>query len=148
MALWQQWSLLSWRDRGLLMEAVVFLALARGAVCTVPFKAIVPYLRRTTPVKTEAVEHEWVEEARRVGWAVRAVASRTVWDSNCLAQAIAGRIMLWRRGIPSAVYLGAAKMDDVPGPLAAHAWLRCATGTITGAAGQERFTIIAIFGDK
>ena len=55
--------------------------------------------------------------------------------------------MLRRRGIASTLYLGAAKGDDASEPVAAHAWLHCATQIITGATGHERFTIIATFGD-
>lgn len=147
MTWWQKWRQWPWRDRWLFIEAIAWLGLARAAVCAVPFKRIAPFLRMSTTLTSEASPHEWAEEARRVGWAIRAAASRTVWNSNCLAQAIAGKAMLRRRGIPTTLYLGAAKGDDAFEPVAAHAWLRCATRIITGATGHERFTIVAIFGD-
>lgn len=147
MTSWQNWRRLSWRDRCLLIEAFVWLGLVRAAVCAVPFKRIAPYLKTSTALTSETSSHDWADEACRVGWAISAAASHTVWKSNCLAQAIAGKAMLWRRGIASTLYLGAAKGDDGCAPVAAHAWLRCATQIVTGASGHERFTIIAIFGD-
>jgi len=144
---WQKWRRRPWRDRCVVMEAMAWLGLARAAVLTLPFKRIAPYLGARMALAPEKLPDKWVEEARRVAWAIRAAAARTPWRSNCLAQGIAGKAMLRRRGIPSTLYLGMAKGQDATEPLAGHAWLRCAARIITGPAGHKRFTIIAIFAD-
>jgi hypothetical protein len=66
---------------------------------------------------------------RAVARALGAAAARLPWTSNCLAQALAGRMMLSRRGVRSAVVLG-VRRDE--GAFLAHAWLAVADGTVCG----------------
>lgn len=66
-------------------------------------------------------------------------------ECKCLVNAIAGKAMLKRRRIPSAVYLGVAKNGE--GSLDAHAWLKAGKHLVTGAAGMERFKSLAAFSD-
>lgn len=67
-------------------------------------------------------------------------------ECKCLVNAIAGKAMLKRRRIPSAVYLGVAK--NGAGGLDAHAWLKAGKHLVTGAAGMERFKSLAAFSDR
>ena len=66
----------SWRDRGLLLEALLALAIARAALLLIPFRRLTPLLgpartqAQTVPTPAQAAA------ARRIGWAVAAVASR------------------------------------------------------------------------
>jgi hypothetical protein len=113
-----------------LVEAVSFLAAARLAVKTVPFKYIAKYLGTHMAESAHLVNDLVDSRARQVGWAVRTIARRTPWKSNCLAQAIAAKRMLDHRRIPSTLYLGVQKDElDV---LSAHAWLRCGEQILTG----------------
>jgi len=146
-ARWQKMRQRPWRNRWVLLEATAWLGLARMAVLTLSFNRIAPYLGARMALAPEDLPDKWGEDARRVGWAIRAAAPHTPWKSNCLAQGIAGKAMLRRRGIPSTLYLGIAKGQEASEPLAGHAWLRCAARIITGPAGHRRFTIIATFGD-
>ncbi len=143
---WHKLRQRSWRDRWVLLEAMVWLGLARVAVLTLPFKRIAPYLGTRMASAPANLSNEWAVEACRVGWAIRAAAPHTLWKSNCLAQGIAGKAMLRWRGIPSTLYLGITKGQETS-ELLAHAWLRCATHIITGAGGHRDFTVIATFGD-
>lgn len=124
-----------------LLEAVFWLALARGAVLSMRFKRLSPWLGplgAETP--TDDPAHQ--TEIRRVGSAIDAVSGYTPWHSNCLAQALAAKIMLRRRGIPSTLYLGLRKDQT---SLDAHAWLRAGATIVTG--GDIRpYTTIACFG--
>ena len=138
----------SWADRGLLLEAACWLALARLAVLTIPFKRIAPHLGTTGAHSAEQVAPETAAAARRVGWAVRAVARRTPWDSNCLAQAIAAKRMLRRRRIPSTLYLGVARPVPEAGGLSAHAWLRCGAEILTGGRGHALYTVLSTFAEE
>jgi hypothetical protein len=85
------------------------------------------------------------ERVRRIGRAVVTMSRHTPWESQCLVQAIAAKMMLRRRGVPSTLYLGVTK-DDATG-LSAHAWVRSGDVVLTGAAGRERFTVIATFAE-
>ena len=81
----------------------------------------------------------------RIAWAVRTASRYTPWESKCLAQAMAARMMLKRRRFPTTIYLGVLK-DDKAG-LKAHAWIRCGERILTGAQGHGQFTVVATFGD-
>ncbi len=83
---------------------------------------------------------------RQIGWAVRAVAQRTPWKSNCLVHALAAKIMLRRRGIASTVYLGVAK--DRGKDLNAHAWLRSGDVILTGKRSSGEFNVLSVFTEK
>ena len=108
---------LPWSDRLLLAEAAMTLAVARLAVLVLPFRWIAPRLGETM---ADSPEEDVAEPdlLLRIGWAV-AVASRYLpWTSRCLAEAIAGKAMLQRRGLRSTLYLGLAK--DGPADIEAH----------------------------
>jgi len=141
-ALWKLREL-SWADRGLLLEAVWWLGLARLALLIVPFRWIAPYLGRQKAETGPDLGAHPEEEVLRIGWAVRATARRTPWESTCLAQAIAANRLLRRRGISSTLYLGMAK--DERDEWQAHAWLRCGPHVLTGGPGHERFAVVTTF---
>lgn len=137
---------LSWGERRLLAEALWHLGWARLAVLFVPFQRIVSrvgarLVEPAAPLAAGVAE----AEASRVGWAVRAVAARTPWTSACLVQGLAAQRMLRRRRIPSTLYLGVAQDAGGRRQLDAHAWLRCGELILTGAAGYQRYTVVASF---
>lgn len=134
---------LSWADRGLLLEALLWLGLARLALLTVPFKWIAPLLGDHMVETTQALGSHAEAHILRIGWDVRAVASRTPWESACLAQAIAANCMLQRRGISSTLYLGMAKGESEEWQ--AHAWLRCGPHILTGGPGHSKFAVVSTF---
>jgi hypothetical protein len=133
---------LSWTDRTLALEALVWLAAMRLAVRWVPFRRIVRWMGlepgETPPQEAPAV-------ARRVGWAVRGAAAYTPWQSACLVQALAAARMLQRRRLASTLYLGAARNQAQPEELQAHAWLRCGGLVLTGENESRRFPVVAQF---
>jgi len=134
---------LSWADRGLLLEASLWLGVARLALLTVPFKWIAPFLGRQKAETGPELGPHPEKDILRIGWAVRCVACRTPWESACLAQAIAADRMLQRRGIPGTLYLGMAKGETEAWQ--AHAWLRCGPHVLTGGPGHERFAVVSTF---
>jgi hypothetical protein len=83
--------------------------------------------------------------ALTVSRAVQRAARNLPWECQCLVQAVAGKAMLRRRGLPSTLYLGVAKDEDAK--LCAHAWLRCGNVILTGREGADRFTVVSTFGD-
>ena len=135
---------LPWRDRLLLAEAAVLLGAARLAVLTVPFRWLVAAKARESapdsPARPEECQRDTIG---RVRWAVGAASRRTPWNSNCLAQALAARRMLGRRGIGSILHLGLRKGER--GRLEAHAWLRCGDLPVTGGRGHEDYAVVGSF---
>ncbi len=135
---------LPWRDRLLLAEASLSLAVARLAVRLMPFRWIAPRLGETMAASPEEDSAD-PELLRRIGWAVGVAGHNLPWTSRCLAEAIAGKAMLKRRGVPSTLYLGLAK--DGQADLEAHAWLRCGSRILTGERASEGYTVIASFAE-
>jgi len=93
-----------------------------------------------TPVQENSAK---VLQITHIGAMVRETARNVPWNSKCLDQALAARIMLARRGIASTVYFGVKNNEN--GQLAAHAWLRSGTLFVTGGNGRDRFTVINTF---
>lgn len=137
---------LTWHDRLLLLEASLWLGLARAAVLSFPFRWLVRGLRQQHGMTPETEDAAIQHRCQQIAWAIRVVSSRTPWDSNCLAQALAGKIMLRRRGIVSTLYLGVAKGER--GTLDAHAWLRSGTFILTGGGNLSRYAVTATFADE
>jgi hypothetical protein len=128
------------QQRRLLLEAAVWLGVAQVALRFVPFRRIARWLEQRQQGDARPA-HDVPTD--RIGWAVRVASRRVPWPSRCLAQALAARAMLQRRGVPTTLTLGVAKDDD--GGFEAHAWLRCGAQIVTGGDGVERFTVLATF---
>lgn len=135
---------LSWAQRGLLLEAFLWLGLARGLLLTIPFKRIVPHLELAAKNASPFAGDARAELACEVGRATRAASRNTPWQSACLVQAMTAKMMLKRRGVPSTLYLGLRKED---GELEAHAWLCVDDYVVTGGPTHVHFQPISAFGE-
>jgi hypothetical protein len=133
---------MSWADRLLIVESTILLALMRAAVRLFPLRWILGTFG-LRPGEAAAADAAVPDTARRIALAIRTVSGHTPWKSNCLAQGLAGCVMLKRRGIASTLYLGVAKNADAN--LEAHAWLRSHERTLTGGGGLDRYTVVASF---
>jgi hypothetical protein len=136
-------------NRHLLLEAIFSLALIRAAILVLPFKFVAQRLalRGSQNEKTNPFPpHNPTTRAtaKSIGRAVRTAASRTPWESKCLAQALAAALMLRWRKIPFVLTLGVAKTLERNAGLDAHAWLFSGDVLLTGA-GYERYSVIAQF---
>jgi len=138
---------LSWGERFLLLEAFYYLGWARFTLLRVPFKQIAPRLGKQ--LKKEEIPNldtPPIKLANQVGWAVDIMSRRTPWESACLAQAMAGKFMLRRRGLSSLLYLGTKK--DEFGEFIAHAWLQNGNKILLGGGGAETFVVLSAFSDS
>lgn len=134
---------LSWLDHLLLLEATIWLGIARMAILIAPFRLLARHCGRQmmeVPA-VEELEHKYL--LQQVSWAVAVMSRYLPWESKCLAQALAAKMMLNYRGIPSTLYLGLAK--DRGKQLKAHAWLRSGTFFLTGSRGKNQFTVVSTF---
>ena len=132
--------------RWLLLEALAWLGLARIAVLTIPFRWILYGLDQQTTTATGVSQPSQQAAIQQVAWAIRVVSRRTPWQSNCLAQALAGQVMLRRRQITGTLYLGVTKEGS--NALAAHAWLRSNEIIVTGGGQLDRYSVVARFSAK
>jgi hypothetical protein len=138
------------RRRLLLAEAVGCLLVARLALLFIPFPRLARRLGAFVPpddARAQRARMRAAPEQRRtaeeVGWAVTRAARHVPFEAVCLPQAMAARMMLKRRGVPSVMHFGAAKGETKP--LDAHAWLDAAGVEVTGYPVAQNFSEIACF---
>jgi len=79
--------------------------------------------------------------ARRVA----RLARRVPWRATCLVQALAGWLLLKRRGIVATIRFGVAKSEA---GLAAHAWLVVGSEIVLGGEAAPDFKALADLGGK
>lgn len=79
------------------------------------------------------------------------VPSAAPWDARpaicpgiplCLPQALAARVMLRRRGIPSSLYFG-IRLDGDDRAMRAHAWVTAGATGVVGVPATDEFTVLA-----
>lgn len=155
---------LGWRRQALFLEALALVGFAWVATRALPFRWVRPLYGRPRAPGTPDVpgvpgvsdapdghvaapgrggEREVDPFVREVCWALHMVHSRLSWDRSCLARAIAGRIMLRRRGYAPTLYLGAHRRDG--SDVEFHAWLMEHGAPVTGVRGSHPFTTLAVF---
>ena len=133
---------LSWPDRLLLVEAILWLAVAASAIAVLPFRQL--GLLAARPVRRPTLSQQVrLTTVRRIRWAVATTAQRVPWRALCFQRGLAAQLMLRRRGIPSVLYYGAAQ-DDRAG-LSAHVWVRDGDVDVVGGEIAYRFAILATF---
>lgn len=133
---------LSWPDRLLLVEAVLFLAIAGLAIAVLPFRRI--GLLAGRPIRRpELPRAVRLNKVRHIRWAVASSAVRVPWRALCFQQGLAAQLMLRRRGIPAVLYYG-ANQDDQSG-LYAHVWVRDGDVDVIGGEIANKFAILATF---
>ena len=130
----------------LIIEALVRLTAAAIRINCVPFRLLAPNLggvRKESPASiSDATEHS----VRQITRALSVASSRLPFDCSCLAQAVAAKAMLRRRGIASTLYLGVNPQSV--DALWAHAWLRCGPILVTGADGSEQCVPVVTFAES
>ena len=121
--------------------------MTRLVVLTIPFRWIARYLGEP---KTETPHHELTLVEKRkistIAWSVKTASRYTVWNSNCLAQVLTAKILLYPQGIDSTLYLGVT--NNQSDQWAAHAWLRCGNEIPIGAKGHREFTVVGTFANS
>src|SRR5881296_3679027 len=103
---------LSAARKRLLLEAVLLLALARLAVLLLPFRWVAKVLGRQGAQTPRVPQPSHLGPIRDVRATLRKVPPHVPWTSKCLDQAITGKLMLARRGIPATVYFGVKTSEN------------------------------------
>jgi hypothetical protein len=108
------------------------------------FKRISAYLGENISYEPEfSQSEEEREKSNQIALHIKLVSKNVPWETACYPQALAGKIILRRRGIASTLFLGARK--DEQGMLKGHAWLKAQGIVVTGKIGHQKFNIIAIY---
>lgn len=128
-------------DLPLAVEAAIWLLLARVLLVVLPFRRVAALLAPAPGRGGRAPDRP--RQIARTRWAVTVLAKRVPWRAVCLQQAIAAQRLLWRRGVESDLYLGAARKPD--GALAAHAWVLAGDDPVVGVETAAGFSCVAVF---
>ena len=124
-------------------EALLALVLSQLLLRLLPLDAIV---KRLGFIVDEPRSHVQASATAAPGVHVRraidSAAARLPWQPTCLVRALAGSMMLTRRGVGSVVVLG-VRRDDAS--LAAHAWLAVDDGTVCGGEEAANYRPLAAF---
>ena len=133
-------------ERARALEAVVLFHGCRALLWAVPIGRLRPLLGTEGPLDTTPETTPEAPSVLPAVWGVRKAlrrASRATPDS-CLPQALAGRLMLRRRGLPSTLSLGVR--HDGEG-LQFHAWLRSAGVLVNPGGGPRQYEVLSTFHD-
>ena len=84
------------------------------------------------------------QRAHLVGRTIELVARHTPWNSNCLAQAFAARLLLGLYGIPYSLHFG-LRRDLASAEMVAHAWVNAGRAQIPGGESFDHFSVVAVF---
>jgi hypothetical protein len=134
-------------DRARALEAFLFLGLARAAVLAVPFRILARGLGQPSRWHGHSAANEAVASATvELAELAERVSRHTPWKSNCLAKAIAVKLMLRCRGVRITMYFGMAKNDK--GEFEAHAWTCSGKTILTGGPEIGRYAVVAAFADR
>jgi hypothetical protein len=114
------------RERVILFEAALFLVLARLALAHLPFRLISKRLKQNE--RRDILVTIPSDFASEISIAI-ARATRVVSRATCLTRALAGTMMLARRGYPTTLCIGVSKRGD---DLSAHAWVECGGDAVVG----------------
>lgn len=127
----------------LLMEAFLFLGIARLLMLYIPFKRLAKMMGTHGYETSCEAQPESISMKRQLKHAVFRARSRAWWKSECLVRALALGWMLRRRKIPYTIYLGVGK--DEKDQMIAHAWIRSGHYWMSGEEQREKFTVVSIF---
>jgi hypothetical protein len=135
---------LSARERGLVLEALLLMALVRVGLAG----SSVPRMRRLLSLYTERRRHRGRadrEDLQRIQWAV-AAGARRIPGATCLVQALTADALLRRHGFPSEMCFGVRKPGTPSRSLEAHAWVLCDRQVVVGALDEQPgFTVLSRF---
>ena len=140
------WKHLSWKERWACFEAVGWLGIARFSLLIFPFRWVLRLFGIRQDVAQTEVDGPLADvgqDAVIVKRALRRVSRNVPWDCKCLAQALAGKAMLSRRGLPATLFIGVTRDDQRE--FRAHAWLKSGAAFISGGEGHEAYTVMSGF---
>lgn len=125
------------------LEALFLMALIRFSIIFIPFRYVASVIGKPMCETSEEIDTDILIVTKKIAWLINKLSHYTPWESKCFVKALAGQIMLKKRGIPCTLYLGMAK--DKTDKLSAHAWLRCGNSIILGGNERPGFTTVAYF---
>ena len=121
-------------DQLLLVEAALLLGLVRLGLRVLSFGTLWRLLTHFSgrPARSSGAA---LRQADRVTWAVSVTSPYVLSLRPCLTQALAAQVLLVRRGLPTLLRVGVARVGR--GPMQAHAWMETDGRVVTGGPRSE-----------
>ena len=133
---------LSENRKWLVLEAALYLLLARLALVLLPFRKMVWFLNRTTkPSRLSDAQRGLLR--KEVSWAIVVTAEHLPGKTSCFPRGIATQAMLRRRGVAATLYYGAATLPEEG--LAAHVWVQDGEQGVVGHLEAGQFKVLAVY---
>jgi Transglutaminase-like superfamily len=130
----------------LFLEAYTTLALTRLALLVLPFERLTRSLtQKSKKNRISILSYHTMLDCLTISRMIYRAANNTPWESACLVQSLCTHQMLQRRGIGGVFYLGVMKDNETKEKMKAHAWSESGGKILTGGAGQESYTVIAVY---
>ena len=126
-------------DRWVFTKIIFYMGFIRLAILVIPFHHLWSFLERYTQGNNIEIKAEDQRLAKRVGELIELGSRNTPWNSNCLTQAVTGKLLLSGYKIPTIISFGVVKESD---ELNAHAWLSLGDVVITGNEGLDKYTVV------
>jgi hypothetical protein len=117
---WKEFVQLTWQERWLLFQSVVFLALIAAGLHLMNFQRLRSLLLRFSSVSPDVCGDAALEQASTTSRLVQAAASRMHFNITCLARSTTLWWLLRRQGIASEIRIGVNQQE---GEFQAHAWV-------------------------
>ena len=131
-------------DLLLAAEAAILLGFFRICLAIMPVRRILRMITGGHPHAPQAAGERELAAARRVQWAVSAVARHAFVEFVCFPQTLAGYTMLRCRKVPSAMVYGVMNSED--GNLLAHTWLVVGEKIVIGGEAAAGFVEVERWG--
>ena len=139
--LWRKFFGLAWRDRLLVLEALLWLAVAALIIAVLPFRYIERIASMSSLQKNELIQiDEKQRKAKRIRRAVITCARWVPWRAMCFQQGLAAQFMLRWRGFHPVLFYGVA-LDD-HGELSAHVWVRAGNVEVVGCELASHYAVL------
>jgi len=122
-------------ERWLLLKAAGLLVAVRLALRVFPFPAVRPLLNRASRQSPRLAASP--PPAARLAWAVVTASRFVPGAGHCLTQALAGHILLARRGYPATVCFGVLREPGAD--FMAHAWVEYNGVAVIGGGHLDRY---------
>lgn len=130
----------------LFLEAYATLAVIRLAMQLFPFERLTRSLvQKSNKDWISLLPNDTMQSCLTISRSICRAANNTPWESACLVQSLCALQMLQRRGIGGIFYLGVMKGDNTKEKMKAHAWSEAGGKILTGGAGHESYTVIAVY---
>lgn len=140
---------LGWDERTMVAEAFLFFVTARLVLAAVPFRWVAAWLGTFVPAGTTTIapartplDAQQRSVVIATGSVVAHVSRAAGFEATCLSEAIAARLMLRRRDIPTVLHFGVCRPNGEE-RLEAHAWLEADAINVTGGSIADSFIEIA-----